>query len=244
MGSVGHSDDKGSVMHKSLCASLLGLASLILASCSGSGGPQGRLAHTEKPELLAMLQLGRPVLDCREACLHDWKRVQPTAMSLDAKKQWDDLAVLVMRTGYQDDLSLYYLGRAAEGTGFNAAAASYYRQSIELSGTSISCSRLSRLCGGATLPNAASVRLAAVEQPPASNRPPPKRRAIIAPPPSAGPAPTTEPAAVVEQLAPPAEPLPPPAPVAPAPPPAPPAATPNSGMVGASDYIEPPPASR
>ena len=32
------------------------------------------------------------------------------------------LAALVMRIGYQDDLSLYYLGRAAEGMGYRAPA--------------------------------------------------------------------------------------------------------------------------
>ncbi len=45
----------------------------------------------------------------------------------------------MIRVGYQDDLSLFYLGRAAEGLGFTAGAAAYYQQSKELSGTAIGC---------------------------------------------------------------------------------------------------------
>jgi hypothetical protein len=48
--------------------------------------------------------------------------------------------------------------------GYRAAAASYYRQSMQLSGTSISCQYLSRQCGGVSLPRAAAARLAAVER--------------------------------------------------------------------------------
>jgi hypothetical protein len=228
-------------MRQSLRGTLLGLAGLALANCAGGNGTESRYAHTDKAELLAMLQLGRPVLDCRETCLDAWKRVQPQAMSLDASAQWNDLAVLVMRTGYQDDLSLYYLGRAAEGTGFYAAAVSYYRQSTELSGTAIACARLSQLCGGVTLPAAAAARLAAAQRMLAPNRARPHRPATNAPAPGAEPAPTTEPAAII---LPPAPDVPVPAQPAPAPaaaPPAPPAPAPTPG---ASDYIEPPPASR
>ena len=125
----------------------IGLALMLLCGCAG-GGSDNRYANMARPELLAQLQLGRSVLRCREACLSAWREAQPYAARLDASGQWGDLAATVMRTEYQDDLSLYYLGRAAEGLGFYPAAVSYYRQSMELSGTSISCAYLSRLCGG------------------------------------------------------------------------------------------------
>jgi len=214
-------------MRKTWVMGVIGLAGLILAGCGGEGG--GRLANTGRPELLALLQLGRPVLDCREACLDEWHRVQPDAARLDASGQWSDLAVLVMRTGYQDDLSVYYLGRAAEGLGFYVAAASYYRQSVPLSGTAIACANLSRLCGGVALPAAATMRLAAIERKLAPAKP--RRARPLAP---AAPPATPEPSE-----APPAAEVSPPAP----PPPPAPAPTP----VGASpersfEYIEPPPA--
>jgi hypothetical protein len=149
------------------------LAVLCLCGCAGSGG-DNRYTNMARPELLAQLQLGRSVLRCREACLPTWRDAQPRAARLDAASQWSDLAALVMRTEYQDDLSLYYLGRAAEGLGFYPAAISYYRQSMELSGTSISCANLSRVCGGVALPADAARRLSIAQQ--LLAKPTPRRR--------------------------------------------------------------------
>jgi len=224
---------KGSAMRECLRGSILGLLSLILANCAGGGGTEGRLAHSEKPELLGLLQLGRPVLDCREACLDEWKRIQPKAMQYDAGAQWSDLAVLVMRSGYQDDLSLYYLGRAAEGMKFYAAAASYYQQSLRLSGTSISCAYLSRLCGGVMLPNSASERLAFAEHMLVPRKAPPRRPTSNPSLPSAEPTPTAAPEEPAVTAA--------PAPTLSATPPSAPQAV---NPTDASEYIEPPPASR
>jgi hypothetical protein len=151
--------------------SLAGLACLVPGGCAerlGSATP------ATPAESLALMQTGRPVLNCREACLAEWQRAQPQAAQLEAGGRAEELALLVLRIGYQDDLSLYYLGRAAEDMGYRAAAASYYRQSMQLSGTSISCGYLSRQCGGLALPQTASLRLAAVER---TVNPPQLRRA-------------------------------------------------------------------
>ena len=126
--------------------------------------------------------------------------------------------MLLTRSGYQDDLSLYYLGRAAEGFAAREAAAGYYRQSRQISGTPGSCQSLSRLCGGVTLPRAAALRVAAIERDLNRARP---RRIETTP---QGPAPQKAGPAEVEAPA--------PSPVARPPGPA------------ASEYIEPPPAAR
>jgi hypothetical protein len=200
---------------------LIGLACLGLAGCAG---------RSIKPaDALAQLSAARPVLTCREPCLAEWQRTQPQAAQLEAAGRSQELAVLVMQVGYQDDLSLYYLGRAAEGLGYRAAAATYYRQSTQLSGTSIACQHLSRQCGGVALPRMASLRLAAVER--MLNPPRPRRT---------GPAPSglrahETPEAAAGGVAEPA-----PRPVAR--PVSPPGASP--GGPGAFEYIEPPPAAR
>jgi hypothetical protein len=179
--------------------------------------------HSLKPaDALALLRAGRPILSCREPCLAEWRGAQPQAAQLDAGARWQDLAMLVMRIGYQDDLSLYYLGRAAEGFGYRAAAASYYRQSTQLSGTAISCQQLSRLCGGVVLPRMAASRAAAIERELTRVR---VRRTEPAP---QGP---ETPAAAPEEAA-----VPTPSPVS----------RPVSipGGPAASEFIEPPPAAR
>jgi hypothetical protein len=196
---------------------------LVAASCLALFGCAER-ADTVKPaETLAQLRAGRPLLSCHDPCLVEWRRVQPEAAQLDAAARWQDLALLLARTGYQDDLSLYYLGRAAEGLAAREAAASYYRQSTRVSGTASSCQSLSRLCGGVTLPRAAALRVAAIDRDLNRARP---RRTETAPPGPVAPEPGP-----VEVAAP-----------APAPPPP----SPIMRPVGppASEYIEPPPASR
>jgi hypothetical protein len=187
-----------------------------LVGCAERGDTVGQA------EALAQLQAGRAVLGCREPCLAAWRGIQPQAAQLDAGARWQDLATLVMRTGYQDDLSLYYLGRAAEGLGYRAAAAGYYRQSTLLSGTSTSCQSQSRLCGGVALPRTAALRVAAIER--ELNRARPRRT---------GPAPQEPetPAAAAEEVEAPA-----PTPVA--------SPVPRPTGPPASEYIEPPPAAR
>jgi len=211
---------------------LIGLACLVPAGCADQRG------SVTPAESLALLRTGQPVLRCREACLAEWQRAQPQAAQLDAGRRSEELALLVMRTGYQDDLSLYYLGRAAEGMGYRAAAQSYYRQSTQLSGTSISCQYLSRQCGGVALPQASLSRVATLERMFSSPRPRrtgPASQGPGAPGvPGAPETPEVPEAAPVEVSEPPPSPVPPPA------------ARPVSRPAGPApfEYIEPPPAAR
>jgi hypothetical protein len=134
------------------------LGGLLLAGCVGQS------AAVTPEQAVASVQTGRPLLNCREPCLAAWQAAQPQAAQFAAQRRWGDLAALVLRIGYEDDLTLYYLGNAAEGIGYPAAAASYYRQSARLSQTSAACLKLSRSCGGVVLPRAAALRLAAIER--------------------------------------------------------------------------------
>ncbi len=195
---------------------LAALACLSLVGCAERGDT------IKQAEALAELQAGRAILGCREPCLAAWRGTQPQAAQLDAGARWQDLAWLAMRIGYQDDLSLYYLGRAAEGLGYRAAAAVYYRQSALLSGTASSCQSLSRLCGGVALPRAAGLRAAAIER--ELNRARPRRTGPAVQEPEA-------PAAAAEEVEAPA-----PTPVA--------SPVPHPAGPPASEYIEPPPAAR
>ncbi len=186
-------------------------------------------------DAVARLRTGMPLLSCRDACLAGWRHAAPQAAQLDAAGRWGDLAALVLTVGYQDDLTLYYLGRAGEGLGYPGAAASYYRQSTYLSGTAASCQAASQLCGGIVLPKAALLRLAAIDRelgPPRYRRARPAART----PATAEPAPNEAQEVIpLETPAPPAiEPTPPPVPVIPPPV--------RRAAPAGSDYIEPPPA--
>ena len=237
---------------------------LLLAGCAATGGR----SDAQLTELLVQLPTGRPLLDCREPCLAAWRTVQPQAKQLDATGQWRELALTVLRTRYQDDLTLYYLGRAAEGLGHLAGAASYYRQSLQFSGTALGCDKLSRDCGGVVLPGAAAGRLAAVDRlieasavaaamrsrrfSPAAPRGAATPAVAPAPAPGGhGVIPLSEPVSVPpnEALPPPLPPSEPPAASppqveAPPPPPPPPVPEPRRPLPPTQDFIEPPPARR
>ncbi len=223
----------------------IGLGCALLAGCAGD-----HRVPVDPEQAMQSLRAGQTLLQCREPCLADWRIAEPKAQSLVAASHWRDLVVLLAGVGYQDDLTLYYLGEAAQGLGFPAAAAGYYRQSIELSVSDAACYRLSRQCGGVGLPRAARARLATLDRPAAQPRrapaSPPARGiapASLAPRGSTAPAaaPEAPPPAGVVVAAPAAEPpallpptslLPPPLPRE--------TAAPKPG----EDYIEPPAAAR
>jgi hypothetical protein len=143
-------------------------------------------------DIAAQLSTGAPLLRCRADCVADWRRAQPDAAQLDAAAQWSELAALVITINYQDDLTLYYLARATEGLGYPTAAASYYRQSTQISGTSLSCQYESGVCGGVVLPDAALVRIEALESEARRSRPrPPRYPATRAKPAPSGSKPVT-----------------------------------------------------
>jgi hypothetical protein len=139
----------------------IGLGCALLAGCA-TPEPRPPVSVDKTMEYLSGGQL---LLRCHEPCLAGWRAAQPKAQSLAAAAKWRDLVSLLAGVGYQDDLSLYYLGEAAEGLGFPVAAATYYRQSAEISRSSRACSLLSMQCGGVRLPQAARARLAALERP-------------------------------------------------------------------------------
>ncbi len=218
--------------------------SLMALGCAALAGCVAPPAAVTPADAVARLRTGEPLLSCREACLGEWQRAQPQAAQLAGAGRWADLAALTLRVNYQDDLSLYYLGRAAEGLGYPGAAASHYRQSTYLSGTTIACQRFSRMCGGIALPRAALLRLAAIDR--SLARPRPRRGAPPSPEPGA-PAPSAgEPEAPAAAEAAPIGP-PQPTQLTPAalpPPPPPSIAAPIPVRPPSSEYIEPPPAAR
>jgi hypothetical protein len=110
-------------------AAVLGLAS----ACTMKN------AAVPPEQLMSELQAGQPVLDCRADCGLAWANNRQQAAALDATAQWRQLALLVMQIGYMDDLTYYYLGRAAENLGYLQPAQRYYRIAEQISVTNMSC---------------------------------------------------------------------------------------------------------
>jgi hypothetical protein len=165
---------------------------LVLTSCAV------RTPEVPIDELLRRLQAGEPMLDCRLACLDAWRAKRVMALVMNETRRWQELAVLVMQTGYTDDLTYFYLGRAAEGLGYPEAAKTYYQISARFSAAGLACIKENPdFCNGQRLPAAAEARLAELTVPPPV--PPPKAPARRQPPghqPSALPSRPAKPASV------------------------------------------------
>ena len=134
---------------------------LVLTSCVSSP------PEVPPEELVRRLQAGEPALECGLPCRDGWRANRTTALVLNEARQWRELAVLVMQIGYTNDLTYYYLGRAAEGLGFWDAAKSYYRTSVRLTSAGITCrAEGAEYCNGQVFPAAAAAELAQLTAPP------------------------------------------------------------------------------
>jgi hypothetical protein len=98
-------------MRKLCCGSLAATIGLVLAGC-GQQSPA-----VDPVAAVVQLSTGAPLLRCRAECVVDWRRAQPYAAQLEAAGRWAELAALIITVNYQDDLTLYYLARAADGLG-------------------------------------------------------------------------------------------------------------------------------
>jgi hypothetical protein len=104
-----------------LCgASVLGL----LAACA-TVVPSPR--HETDEQALEEVRTGKAVLDCTQSCADAWRHNRSDLATRYNAGDWRELAVHVMQIDYRQDLAYFYLGRAAEGLGQNAAALVYYK---------------------------------------------------------------------------------------------------------------------
>jgi hypothetical protein len=123
-------------------------------------------ANVPPAQLMSELQAGQPMLNCSmQECGLGWMNSLPNEAALEATGQWQDLALSVMRIGYEDDLSYYYLGRAAENLGYLQAAQKYYRIAEQLSVTDLACATRpgGNICNGYVFPDALYPHLEVVE---------------------------------------------------------------------------------
>jgi len=121
-------------------------------------------ANVPPDELMRQFQAGQPMLNCSMAeCGLGWIHNLPNEAALEATGRWQDLALSVMRTGYGDDLSYYYLGRAAENLGYLQAAQKYYRIAEQISVTQTACNVAANICNGYVFPDVLYPHLEVVE---------------------------------------------------------------------------------
>jgi hypothetical protein len=118
-----------------------------------------------------------------------WALHRPEALRRYQIGDWAGLGTLVMQIGWQDDLSYFYLGRAAEGMGAYQASRKYYQIAVALAEMDAAChSVLYNNCDGFSFPTDIYPRLQFVEAAIAQSE-----AAAASPPPIASAAPPETP---------------------------------------------------
>ena len=86
------------------------------------------LNHADFRQTLDTFRRGETRLLSSVATAPRWGLNRSRLRALHNAQQWRELAVRVAMIDHNEDLSWYYLGRAAEGMGYRRAARDYYRQ--------------------------------------------------------------------------------------------------------------------
>ncbi len=89
---------------------------------------------------------GEVILTCSYECALGYGFQRGNWKSLHGKKQWRELAVAVVKTGYLNDLSYFLLGEAAMGLGFRDVAKIYYTRALDARNADRSCEGAFNTC--------------------------------------------------------------------------------------------------
>jgi len=80
--------------------------------------------------------------------------------ALHDREEWSSLAYSVLMYGLDGNVNWHYLGRAAEGMGYNAAALIYYQKSVQLSQSDRASGKcVASQCSNFIFPDASIVRM-------------------------------------------------------------------------------------
>lgn len=150
---------------------ILGTVALLVAAIGMSGCigvPVGIQDPGARAEALRAFHAGEAQMQCGRGldCAVYWNEAKPAASRLVLAQRWDDVAEVVLGAGYDQDLTWFYLGLAAEGQGRAQAARVYFDNAVKRSlyGTGYACvSAGMNTCDGVRLPEDAQKLLAANE---------------------------------------------------------------------------------
>ncbi|HTM08830.1 MAG TPA: hypothetical protein VL754_10605, partial [Verrucomicrobiae bacterium] len=98
-----------------IACAVLAAAVMLASGCSSLSSSGIGTAKTGRLELSDDFKNGDARLACRWHCALTWGLERQRAKALYDAGAWNELAFDVLKIGYADDLSYYYLARAAEG---------------------------------------------------------------------------------------------------------------------------------
>ena len=95
---------------------------------------------------------GETVFTCGVDCAFGYNFQKGDWKQLHEKKSWRELAVSLLRVGYQNDLSYFLLAEAANGLGLKDATKIYYARALEAQKDGKTCDGTFNTCEGFDIP--------------------------------------------------------------------------------------------
>lgn len=95
---------------------------------------------------------GETVFTCGLDCAFGYNFQKGDWKQMHEKKSWRELAVSLVRVGYQNDLSYFLLAEAANGLGLKDAAKTYYTRAFEAQKAGKTCDGTFNTCEGLDVP--------------------------------------------------------------------------------------------
>lgn len=121
-------------MHAGVLACLCGFIASLLIACSASPVTETTQTLSDSALLCALADGSAELTQMSSFSGYSEAMAEARAANhlrgLYDTRNWETLAVSVMRAGCGSDLSWFYLGRAAEETGHTAAARIYFQSSV------------------------------------------------------------------------------------------------------------------
>jgi len=133
------------------------LLTLGLGACA-SGGSR-TLSGLVVADVLTTFKSGELRLECDTACSGAWGAARRKAKSLYDNQLWTDLVHEVAKVGHRVDQTYFYLGRSAEGLGYNEAASTYFGLALA---NSYKCAGVFNNCDGLDVPRESREALARI----------------------------------------------------------------------------------
>jgi hypothetical protein len=131
-----------------------------LVGCATEGVSEGlQNTHGKQvadADVMVTFSRGEIRLTCGFSCAGIAGSNKRAMKNLHYDQSWVDLARLVMKVGFSEDLSYYYLGRSAEGEGYIKAAKIYYQLALK---NGYKCDSFINNCTGFAFPKDIQERL-------------------------------------------------------------------------------------
>jgi hypothetical protein len=135
-------------------------AAVVFMAASCATAVKGPVTPALRASIPGRLGSGEIRLGCHITCASAWQSDHAALHTMYDNKLWADLAAEVVRIGYRQDLSYFYLGRAAEGLHKPEGAITYYRLAL----TSEHCDTLINTCDGVDVQKESAQALSRLER--------------------------------------------------------------------------------